>query len=533
MRSTLRASLSLVRSLSLLALAALAALPAGLLGSTSRAEAEPAEFLESRHLAYEEVEALAARGHLDSLRIYTRPLARIDLARALLRARRLRPEVEQDPSYARLARELARELQDLDTTGVYPESGPLIDTGSRETRFRLQSAAHVRGDYEETRDPHFRFRDETSVGVRMGLQVWPALVAYEEIAATRIRGQREWIDPLAKDTDVEFAVLHAGITARGGPVTAAAGYDYFRWGPGRRGTLLISDNAGPMGFLQLRGDFAGKVSITALNGVLSRAEDKMLAAHRIEFAATRWLTVGVAEAARYSSDGIDLLYGIGLLPYSLVERIHVREASHDSLRGDVRSNVMASGDVAIRVSPDLTLYGEVLVDDFTTEEEQMPDRFGWTAGFRSHRPVGAGSIRFLAEYTFVRNYTYSVDYGENYEYRGKPLGYGLGPDAENVWVETAYDLTRDWQVRWTGDFTNKGEGRIGEAWTPALGDVDNSRPTGVVERRREVWGDVRWMPRDNVDVAVGLGYRTRENVDHVSGVDENSWLARLGAELRY
>jgi hypothetical protein len=187
------------------------------------------------------------------------------------------------------------------------------------------------------------------------------------------------------------------------------------------------------------------------------------------------------------------------------------------------------------VSPDLTLYGELLVDDFTTEEEEMPDRFGWTAGFRSHRPVGAGAaaIRFLAEYTFVRNFTYSVDYGENYEYRGRPLGYALGPDVENVWVETAYDLSRDWQVRWSGELTNKGEGRVGEPWTPGLGDVDVSRPTGVVERRREVWGDVRWMPRDNVDLAAGLGYRRRENVDHVSGIDQTAWLARIALDARY
>lgn len=516
----------------------LAAATAALVAPTAttgvpRAAARPAEFLEARHPAYEEVEALAARGILDSVRIYTRPLARVDLARALLRARRLDPGVEREPSYARLERELARELAELDTTRAYPESGPLVDHGPREPRFRLQSAAHVRGDFEETRDPRFRFRDETSAGVRMALQVRPALVAYEEIAVTRIRGQREWIDPLAKDTDVEFAVFRAGLTARGGPVTGAIGYDYFRWGPGRRGTLLLSANAGPMGYLQLRGDFAGRLSVTALNGILSRVEDEMLAAHRIELAATPWLTVGLAEAARYSSDGIDLLYGIGLLPYSLVERIHVREASHDSLRGDVRSNVMASGDVAVRVSPDLTLYGELLVDDFTTEEDEMPDRFGWTAGFRSHRPVGAGAIRFLAEYTFVRNFTYSVDYGENYEYRDRPLGYALGPDVENVWVETAYDLSRDWQVRWSGELTNKGEGRVGEPWTPALGDVDVSRPTGVVERRREVWGDVRWLPRDNVDLAAGLGYRRRENVDHVSGIDEAAWLARIALDARY
>ena len=89
------------------------------------------------------------------------------------------------------------------------------------------------------------------------------------------------------------------------------------------------------------------------------------------------------------------------------------------------------------------------------------------------------------------------------------------------------------QLRWTGDFINKGEGRIGVAWTPGQGPVDNSGLTGVVERRREVWGDARWMPRDNVDLFVGAGYRTRHNADNEEGRDETAWLGRLGAELRY
>ena len=44
---------------------------------------------------------------------------------------------------------------------------------------------------------------------------------------------------------------------------------------------------------------------------------------------------------------------------------------------------------------------------------------------------------------------------------------------------------------------------------------------------------MRWLPRDNVDLSVGAGYRRRENVNHMSGVTEGAWLARLAAELRY
>src|SRR6185295_8311695 len=77
------------------------------------AGAQPAEFLPVRNAAYDEIEVLAARGLLDSLRIYTRPLVRVDVARALLRARRLHPDVERNLNYRRLERELARELTDM------------------------------------------------------------------------------------------------------------------------------------------------------------------------------------------------------------------------------------------------------------------------------------------------------------------------------------------------------------------------------------------------------------------------------------
>ncbi len=496
---------------------------------------DPVEYLPVRSPAYDEIQILSARGLLDSLSIYTRPLARIDIARALLRAGRLHPGVETIPSYQRLERELARELNDLaSASGAYVETGPLVDVGLRETRFRFQGAAHVRGDYDEMRTAaHFRFRDETALSARMGLQLWPALGAYEELAITRVRGQREFIDALAVDTDVEFAVLHAALTARTGAFTAAVAYDQLRWGPGRRGTLLLSDAAGPMGLLWIRGAVAGRVTASTVSAVLSSAEDRMLAAHRIEVAATPWLTLGVAEAVRYSSDGIDLLYGIGLLPYTVVERIHVREASSDSVRGEERSNVMASADAVVRLSPDWTLYGEILLDDFTTEDRSMPDRFAWQAGFRSHRPLGRGMTHFVGEYTRVRHFTYSVSYGESFIYRDRPLGFVLGPDVESVWLEVGYDLSRDWQVRWSGDFIRKGVGELGEAWEPSQGAVSNSGLTGVVEERREVWGDLRWLPRDNVDLSAGLGFRRRENRDHLPGMNESAWLARLAADLRY
>jgi len=396
-------------------------------------------------------------------------------------------------------------------------------------------AGHARGDFDDKRAIHYRLRDESSLAARMSLQLWPGFGAYEELGITRIRGQREFIDAIALHTDLEATVLRGELTGRVSRLTAALGYDAVRWGPGRRGTLLLSDAAGPMTILLLQGSARGKVSVTgtALTAVISAADHRYLAAHRLEIEIPPRLNVGIAEAARYSSGGIDPLYASGLLPYTVIERIRIREASNDSLRALERSNVMASADVSFRASHELTLYGELLVDDYATENAGMPNRIGYQLGFRSDRPWGAHAVHFLGEYTRVRNFTYSVYYGEDFIYRGRPLGYALGPDAENVFVEAALDVSRDWQLRWSGDFTNHGEGKLGVPWQPSQGAASTAGLSGVVEERREVWGDVRLMPRDNVDVSLGAGFRRLQNEGNAAGADREAWLARFAANLRY
>ncbi len=511
------------------------ALTALLLALPVTSPALPVEYLPVGHAAYDEIETLAARGKLRNLNIYSRPLARTDVATALMLARRREPLITWDLNYQRLAREFAREIIDLGGAPEPPESPLLLDTGAPERRARVSVAGHLRGDYDETRDAaHFRLRDESSLTLRGSLQIWPSFAAYEEFGITRIRGQRIFIDAIALNSDIETTVMRAGLTARTGPLSVAAGYDRFRWGPGRRGTLLLSDAAGPLTFLSLTGSFDGWLTATALSGVLSRADHRYLAAHRVEFTESDWLSIGFSEAVRYRSDGIDLLYATGLIPYAIVERIHIRDASTDSIRGLERANVMVSLDALVRVSSGLTLYGELLLDDLATENQDMPDRLAYQLGLRSDRPHGPDhTAHLLAEYTRVRRFTYATEYAQDFIHRGRPLGFALGPDVETVWLEVGLDLSRDWQARWSGEFTNQGEGYLGESWQTGMGAVSNAGLFGVVEERREVWGDLRWMPRDRLDVSAGLGFRRIENERHVEGVTRTAWLVRLALDVSY
>jgi hypothetical protein len=272
---------------------------------------------------------------------------------------------------------------------------------------------------------------------------------------------------------------------------------------------------------------------TALTGVLSRADRRFLAAHRVEAALTPRITLGLGEAVRYPSDNVDLLYATGLLPYAIVERIHIRDAATDSVRGGERANIMASIDLVVRPSAALTLYGEFLLDDVATENREMPDRIAYQVGLRSDRPYGSRTAHLLAEYTRVRRFTYATYYGQSFIHRDRPLGFALGPDVEVVWLEVGLDLSRDWQARWSGEFADRGEGVLGEAWEESFGFVSNAGLSGVVEERREVWADLRWMPRDQLDASVGLGYRRVVNENHVAGFTRTAWLGRVALDVRY
>lgn len=505
-----------------------------LLAAAPASAGPPAAYLPVEHPAYEDLESLVAGRLVDSLAIDTRPLARTDIAAALLRAERGNPALAGDPRYGRLARELAREFQDLGADPPTPESPPLVDVGPRERRFRLSLLGHVRGDFVDDRPvAHFQLRDESSLLARADLQVWPGLAVYENLGITRVRSQRAFIDPIVYRTDLEITSSRAGITGRAGPFTGAAGYDTFRWGPGRRGTLLLSDAAGPMGFVALSGSFAGRITATSLSGIVSQEDGQYLAAHRLEFAVTPRLTVGASEAVRYHGRGLDLLYATGLLPYAVVERIHIRDGFSDSVRVSARANIMASIDAEARLGRGVSAYGELLIDDFATKNRDMPDRFGYQAGARLDRSIGDRVLRVLAEYTRVRRFTYATYYGQNFALRDRPLGFALGPDAENTLVEGALDLNRDWQIRSSLDLTNRGEGVLGEAWNPDEGFVSNSGLSGVVERTREVWSDLRFIPVDRLDLSAGVGRRWITNERHVLGADRSSWMARLAVDARY
>jgi len=255
------------------------------------------------------------------------------------------------------------------------------------------------------------------------------------------------------------------------------------------------------------------------------------AAHRIEIGLGP-VRVGLHEAAAYRADGVELLYAIGVVPYTLVQRWLDRATPPGSSLLPHRNNVLAGMDVVWRVGAGLRADAELLVDDLATESASQPDRIGYQAGL-SWAGIAAGqAVDARAEFVKVYRYTYAVFYDADLVLDGVPLGYGNGPDVEHAEVWAERDFSTDLRLGAGVDVTRRGEGAAGEAWDPASGGSRGSGGalSGVVERRVFPHARLRAAWRDAVDLRVKAGALALRNEGHAPGADGTS--LHVQAELR-
>lgn len=327
-------------------------------------------------------------------------------------------------------------------------------------------------------------------GVRAVYDVDSTLAVVSDIFAAEIPEGRSFADPLIAGTDFILHTEEATISARLGPLRLRAGRDRHRWGPGESGTLLLSDDGEPFTFAEYQLRLGPNLRFLALNGFTDRhaaapidssgavpagvnpERARSLAAHRLQWDVTPRLTIAIAEAARYQG-GAHTLYLLGIIPYTLVERLDLQAGPADSTRHFARNNVLWSADVAWRVAPAALLYAEVLADDIATESADMPTRGGFQLGARWAPAWRGWGWTLGAEYTRISNYTYSVYYQDvcqcDWEHLGEPLGYGAGPDVEDMLLHAWAEPTPTWSAKAWLEATRKGAGAIGVPWQPASG----------------------------------------------------------------
>jgi hypothetical protein len=341
----------------------------------------------------------------------------------------------------------------------------------------------------------------------------PHFTFTEDLRIREVPGARAAGDALVKNSDVVVDLERFTVAVRTGSLELVLGRDRFRWGPSRRGGLLLSGAAAPWTSIGYAIRIGSRLRGTAVHGTLDAHEGRYIAGHRLEWAPGSRFLIGASEVARYESPSPELLYVMNLIPYTVVERLLLMDTEDSSERQNQRNNVLWSADVSARLARGHVAYAEALADDIASETSHAPDRLALLVGHRSTLPLANRRVSAGIEAAKVWNYVYSVYYQEDcacdLAHRGEPLGFPDGPDVERLDLWADWDVNREWRIGLEATLRRRGEGRLGLAWSPhdlSLRDADASGLSGTVETTRSVLWHARWWPADVVEARADAGF---------------------------
>ena len=495
------------------------------LGSATRAAASPLEFVAVRDPFMAELRVLecydlpADSGRYRLPHFNTWPLQRLELqgdGPPPLQGTLVRTLVAE-----RIERELQRDATGAFATYTVPLSTPRAFQRAYPEGDRAELSLGLEGAYDMSRqsgDSDTHWRDGSGLHVRAGAQVdrW---LAYAHIALGQLENASSFTDVLVQHTNLAAQTDEAYLNYSAGTHwSVTIGRQHFAWGPGEEGSLLLSKTGAPLTalYLHLRIN-ALRADGFSLNATSEPGHGEQFAAHRIEWQPSSGVRLGVAEAARYLSDGWQAVYVASVIPYSLAQRILQQEGDSTGSR----NNIMLSFDGSWRPADGTRLYGELLIDDLHAKSADTPNKYGWQVGADGAWTHGFTRLSWNTEYTWLSRYTYTSFFGREFTSQGIPIGFPTGPDARKLHVRITCDPRVAWPRSRVVERTWKGENNFDEPFIPGSPVPDVGKLEGIVQTTDDATGVLRWWPASGVDLSLSLGFSRTANVDHVQGNDQN------------
>lgn len=436
-----------------------------------------------------------------------------------------------------VARRIERELQ-RDATAAFADPSALRSTPrawarqwSDDQRLELSVGAEGVLEHDKSFGPDdTRWQDGSGVHFRAGAQSDRWLL-FLHLTLGELRDAARFTDVLVQNSDLAAQTDEAYVSYRvSDRWDLTMGRQRFHWGPGEEGSLLLSRSAAPLTALSLHARLPMlRADGFALHATTNPGRGEQLAAHRLEWQPARGLRLGLAEAARYQSDGWQGVYLASVIPFSLAQRLLAQDGDSS---GTQRNNVAISADASWRIADGTRVYGEVLVDDAHAKSAAIPNKYAWQLGLDGAWTHGFTRVTWNAEYTWLSRYVYTSFFGRTFEAQSAPLGYFTGPDARRLHTRITWDPRVDWQLSAIVTRTWKGENDLHEPFvqgTPIVPPVHTLE--GTPELSDDVTGVLRWWPASGVDVSIAAGLRRTESAGHVSGARERTGHAALALRL--
>lgn len=228
-------------------------------------------------------------------------------------------------------------------------------------------------------------------------------------------------------------------------------------GYGYGSKLILSGDNPTMDFIKFNFDY-GIVSFSSVHasttGYFSSYREqrytKFYAHNHLKLKFKDLFDVGIGETTIYSGRGIDLSYFAPVTFYKFIEM-----ATQDRDNGNIYF------DLQTKFVKNLELQATFLLDENILSNLADLDKFtnktAYQVGAFWYQPLGINDLSLILEYTKIRPYVYThYDIKNNYTAFGANLGHRIGPNADEIMIQSNYNFN-EW-LRLTAEYRYQREG---------------------------------------------------------------------------
>lgn len=260
--------------------------------------------------------------------------------------------------------------------------------------------------------------------------------------------------------------------------TASVGKEFFEWGYGESGKLVLSQKAPSFPFIRLDINPVNWFSFNYIHAWLAsdvidssdiystsfgnkrfRFRDKFLASHTITVKPIEGLNISIGESIVYS-DQLEISYLIPVMFFRLADHYLSR---HYNSAG---SNAQFFGSISSRNHiPNTHLYTTLFIDEITIsglfDSYKQRNQLGFSAG-ASVADLPFENLHLTLEYTRIYPFAY-VHFIQTttYQSASHTLGHWMGHNADQLYGSVEYRFLRGLKTKLWGQYIRKGsEGEL-------------------------------------------------------------------------
>lgn len=401
------------------------------------------------HWSYRAVDKLANYGLIDSAMLTMKPISRVEMARHIAQAMQGIERMDAPPEVlSRIMDRLTKEFKgDLiligALDGAYSESffkpveDPYIKFVGAE---RAPNLENVRGDT-------FESGSNVRAGFASRLKLWERAAFYMH-PEFRIA---------SADADARLIAGYGKVQA--GQLEVQVGKDSLWWGPGYRGSILMSNNARPLTMVKVTNPQPMQLpwvlrylGPARTQWFLSELEEDRhvpnakLSGVRLNFKPLPLWEVGLSRVFMFGGQGMSR---VGLRDYAKLLLATSNQEEDNQIAGFDTSVLLPLADMPY--CGELPLRSVKLYVDGAGEDEAggLPSNWGWLWGMQLNDILKTGRTDLRVEYADNHHhkkpnvfYTHSI-YRSGYTHKGRVMGHFMGTDSRAAFVQLSHYLTDD------------------------------------------------------------------------------------------